>query len=69
MEDAEQEAAEADDLVLVAEQVLLLEEAMEVTARGANAVVEAEAARSNQDEKCRNFIGVVVVVVFVLWKK
>ena len=27
-----------------------------------------DAARSNQDEKCRNFIGVVVVVV-VLWKK
>jgi len=24
--------------------------------RGAKAVVEAEAARSNQDEKCRNFM-------------
>ena len=65
MEDVVHEAEADDDLVLVAEQVLLLEEAMEVTARGANAVVEAEAARSNQDEKCRNFIGVAVV----LWKK
>lgn len=47
-----------DDGDLVdAEQVLLLEAAMEEKARGAKAVVEAEAARSNQEEKCRNFIG------------
>jgi len=29
---------------------------MEETARGAKAVVEADAARSNHDEKCRTFM-------------
>jgi len=29
---------------------------VEETARGEKAVVEAEAARSNQEEKCRNFM-------------
>ena len=49
---------------LEAKQVLLLlEETTEEAeaeekddVRGAKAVVEAEAARSNQDEKCRNFM-------------
>ena len=59
---------EVDGLGLFAAHVLLLASAVEEEmARGAKAVVEV-AARSNQDEKCRNFMGFAnEVVVVLLW--
>jgi hypothetical protein len=52
-EEEEEEEEEPPDVVLAEKHVLF---GMEETARGAKAVVEADAARINQDEKCRTFI-------------
>lgn len=47
----------AADVFFVAEHVwFLLGITEETAARGAKAVVEAEAAMINQEEKCRNFM-------------
>jgi hypothetical protein len=40
--------------------------AMEETARGAKAVVEAVAARSNQDETCRTFMSLLSLMLMLL---